>query len=107
MAAAKNTLARKARSVPRRAKHRPPSPDSAAGILPAVRLRLKFVMAAAFTACAALEFQNAESDADIALVLGRCVGDEIDRQIEEIDRVIATLSGSRANAAARRFRGAR
>jgi hypothetical protein len=41
MAAAKNTLARKARSVPRRAKHRPPSPDSAAGILSAVRLRLK------------------------------------------------------------------
>jgi hypothetical protein len=46
-------------------------------------------MAAAFTVCAALRFQNAELDADIALIVGRCVGDEIDRQIEAIDRVIA------------------
>lgn len=42
MAAAKNTRARKARSVPHRVKrHRPVRPDSAAGMLSAVRLRLK------------------------------------------------------------------
>jgi hypothetical protein len=102
MAAAKNTRARNARSLPRRAKRRPvPSgtiaPTSPVGILSAVRRRLKFVMAAAFTVCAALEFQNAELDADIALIVGRCVGDEIDRQIEAIDRAIATLSQTRAN----------
>lgn len=100
MAAAKNTRARKARSVPRRVK-RYPAPDSAAGVLSAVRLRLKFVMAAAFTISAALQFQNAELDADIALIVGRCVGDEIDRQIEAIDRVIGRLPGARAREAPR------
>jgi hypothetical protein len=58
-------------------------------------------MAAAFTVCAALEFQNADIDADIALVVGRCVGDEIDRQIEAIDRVIARLPGARGREAPR------
>jgi len=33
------------------------------------------------TICAALQFQNAELDADIALIVARCVGDKIDRQI--------------------------
>jgi hypothetical protein len=94
MAAAQNTRARKARSVPHRVK-RYPAPDSAAGILSAVRLRLKFVMAAAFTISAALQFQNADLDAEMALMVGRCVGDEIDEQIEEIDRVIAKLLGGR------------
>ncbi len=101
MAAAKNNRARKARSVPHRTKHRPISPDSPAGILSAVRRRLKLVMAAAFTVCAALEFQNAELDTDIALIVGRCVGDEIDLQIEAIDRVIAGLPGSRGRGAPR------
>lgn len=51
---------------------------SPVGILSAIRRHLKFVMAAAFT----------------------CVGDEIDRQIEALDLVIATLSQTRANVAA-------
>lgn len=58
-------------------------------------------MAAAFTACAALKFQNAELDEDIALVVGRCVGDEIDRQIEAINRVIGRLPGVRGREAPR------
>lgn len=110
MAAAKNTRARNARSLPRRIKRRPVpaptarfDPTSAVGILSAVRRRLKFVMAAAFTVSAALEFQNAEMDAEVALIVGRCVGDEIDRQIEEIDGVIAIMAGARASAARRRF----
>ena len=92
MAAAKNTRARKAHPAPHRPKPRPVLPESPARILSAVRLRLKFVMAAAFTVCAALRFQNAELDADIALVVGRCVGDEVDRQIEEIDHAVAMLA---------------
>lgn len=107
MAAAKNTRARNARSLSRRAQRRPApqantGPTSTVGILSAVRRRLKFVMAAAFTVSAALEYQNAEMDAEVALIVGRCVGDEIDRQVEEIDRVIATLSGTRASASRRR-----
>ena len=74
-------------------------------VLSAVRLRLEFVMAAAFTVSAALQFQNAELGADIALVVGRCVDDEIDRQIEEVGRAIAMLSGAPGNASAGRFRG--
>ena len=101
MAAAKNTRAGKARSVPHRARPRPVPPESAERILSAVRLRLKFVMAAAFTVCAALRFQNAELDEDIALIVGRCVGDEVDRQIEAIDRVIGRLPGARGREAPR------
>ena len=102
MATAKNPRARKARSVPHRVKrHHLVHPDSAAGMLSAIRLRLKFIMAAAFTICAALQFQNAELDTDIALIVGRCVGDEIDRQIEAIDRVIARLAGARGSEAPR------
>jgi len=70
-------------------------------MLSAVRRRLKFVMAAAFTICAALQFQNAELDEEIALMVGRCVGDEIDSQIEAIDRVIARLPGVRRKGAPR------
>ena len=70
MAAAKNTRARKARSVTHCLKPRSVPPESPARILFAVRLRLKFVMAAAFTVCAAVEFQNAELDEDIALIVG-------------------------------------
>ena len=76
-------------------------PQSPARILSAVCLRLKFVMAAAFTVCAALKFQNAELDEDIALIVGRCVGDEIDRQIEAIDHVIARLADARGSQAPR------
>jgi hypothetical protein len=101
MAAAKNTCARKARSVPHCLKPRPVPPESPARILSAVRLRLKFVMAAAFTVCAALKFQNAELDEDIALIVGRCVGDEVDRQIEAIDHVIGRLPGARGREAPR------
>ncbi len=36
-------------------------------------------------------------DAELALIVGRCVGDEVDLQIEAIDRAIATLSQTRAN----------
>lgn len=101
MAAAKNTRARMAHSAPRRPRSRPVPPESPARILSAVRLRLKFVMAAAFTVCAALKFQNAELDEDIALIVGRCVGDEIDRQIEAIDRVIGRLPGARGREVSR------
>lgn len=58
-------------------------------------------MAAAFTVCAALEFQNADIDADIALVVGHCVDDEVDRQIEAIDRVVGRLPGARGREAPR------
>ena len=101
MAAAKNTRARKSHSAPNRRKPRPVPPESPARILSAIRLRLKFIMADAFTISAALQFQNAELDADIALIVGRCVGDEIDRQIEAIDRVIGRLPGTRGRAAPR------
>lgn len=101
MAAAKNTRARKARSVPHRPRPRPVPPESPARALSAIRLRLKFVMAAAFTVCAALKFQNAELDEDIALIVGRCVGDEIDRQIEAIDRLIGWMPGVRGREAPR------
>jgi hypothetical protein len=101
MAAAKNTRARTAHSAPHRPRPRPVPPESPVRILSAIRLRLKFVMAAAFTISAALQFQNAELDADIALIVGRCVGDEIDHQIEVIDCVIGRLPGARGREAPR------
>ena len=79
----------------------PVPPESPARTLSAIRLRLKLVMAAAFTISAALQLQDPELDADMALVVGRRVGDEIDRQIEAIDRVIAKLPGARGREAPR------
>ncbi len=58
-------------------------------------------MAAMFTISAALQFQNAEFDEDIALIVGRRVVNEIDRQIEVIDRVIGRLAGAQGREAPR------
>jgi hypothetical protein len=51
--------------------------------------------------CAALQFQNAELDSEISLMVGRCVGDEIDRQIEAIECAIARLPSVRRRVAPR------
>ena len=49
-----------------------------------IRRRLTVVMSAATVCSAALRAQRSDSDADIALVLQRCVSDELDRLAEEI-----------------------
>lgn len=54
-----------------------------------IRLRLAVAMSAAYVVGAALNSQHADSDQDAALVLQRCVGDELGRQIERLDAVIA------------------
>jgi len=47
-----------------------------------ISLRLKVAMAATVVCGAALKSQNADSDEDAAVVLQRCVADELDRPIE-------------------------
>jgi hypothetical protein len=49
-----------------------------------ISLRLKVAMAATVVCGAALKSQNADSDEDAAVVLQRCVADELDRQIERL-----------------------
>jgi hypothetical protein len=46
-------------------------------------------MSAAYVASAALKAQDADSDADAALVLQRSVGDVLDAQIERLDVLAA------------------
>jgi hypothetical protein len=58
-------------------------------VLSDISLRLKVAMAATAVCGAALKSQNADSDEDAAVVLQRCVADELDRQIERLDAVIA------------------
>jgi hypothetical protein len=50
-----------------------------------ISVRLKVAMAATVVCGAALKSQNADSDEDAAVVLQRCVADELDRQIERLD----------------------
>ena len=59
------------------------------GVLKDVCRRLRIVMAATVVCTAALESQAADYDGDATLVLQRCVGDELDRQIEQLDTLIA------------------
>jgi hypothetical protein len=42
-------------------------------------------MAIAYVTSAALKAQDADSDNEAALVLQRCVADELDRQLERLD----------------------
>jgi hypothetical protein len=80
--AARNSTTRK--SARRRQKESP----SNVSTLREVRARLAIARAAAYTASAALRQQNADADAEIALTLQRCLGDELDRQIERLTALI-------------------
>jgi hypothetical protein len=76
--------ATKARSIKRNRKPRPKhvvASDELAGI----RQRLAVAMACAYVTSAALIAQQSDSDGEAALILRRCVGDELDKQIERLD----------------------
>jgi hypothetical protein len=66
----------------------PPAPIVSSELLQ-IRERLALAMATAYVANVALKAQEADNDVDVALVLQRLVGDELDRQIERLDAVIA------------------
>ena len=80
-------LSRNPRRQP--ASHCPPvrSLDSVSA-LSEVRNRLEVVRAAAYVSSAALRLQQADSDADVAIVLQRLVGDVLDREIQKLDAVV-------------------
>lgn len=61
-------------------------------ILRDIRERLAVVYAVALTAAAALRSQSADIDADVALTLRYCVGDELGRQIERIENLIGGVA---------------
>ena len=109
MATAKFIRAGKARSsIPRRSRRRPPSVPAAApqltgrkrAVIPGtraagrtdalreIRSKLEIAMAVVCISSAALRAQGADNDANVALCLQRCAGDEIDRQIERIDALL-------------------
>jgi hypothetical protein len=53
-------------------------------------------MAVVAVASMALKHQNAEADADVALLLQRCVADELFNQLQRLDPILAnarTISG--------------
>jgi hypothetical protein len=56
--------------------------------LRAIRARLEIASAVAYVCAAALREQATEIDTEVALSLQRCVGDEVDRQTESIDRLL-------------------
>ena len=58
-----------------------------------VRSRLEVVRAAAYVSSAALRLQQADSDADVAIILRRLVADVLDREIQELDAVIGGSTG--------------
>ena len=60
--------------------------------LRAIRARLEIASAVAYVCAAALREQATEIDTEVALSLQRCVGDEVDRQTESIDRLLGEPS---------------
>jgi len=73
--------------------NRPASPavapiESAAAALRHVRGRLEIVRAVIVVSRLALDAQAADADHDIAVTLKRCVTDELERQIEQIDGIL-------------------
>ena len=51
--------------------------------------RLEAVRSIAHTSSAALKFQRADIDVDVAVVIQRCIADEIDRLLERIDSLLS------------------
>lgn len=62
---------------------------SAAAILAEVRQRLEVASAVAAVTCAALRSQAADADHDAATTLQRHVCDELSRQIEKLNLIVA------------------
>jgi hypothetical protein len=58
-------------------------------VLSEIRPRLLVAMAASAVCSAALKAQHADSDDDVAVLLQRSIADELNRQIERLDAVIA------------------
>lgn len=69
-----------------------------AGALREIRQQLDLAHACAIIVEHALLEQNVELDHDAALVLKRCVGDELDRQIERIDILLGNRDPSEKDA---------
>lgn len=66
----------------------PAQPDSVpASALLHIHRKLEIVGAVAYI-CASVLTEQASEEQDVGLVLRRCVGDEIDRLMEEIDRLL-------------------
>ncbi len=68
-----------------------PSPtghSALAAALRDIRRRLAVARSTAYTAATALRYECSDIDDDVAVTLQRCVGDEVDRQIERIDMLI-------------------
>ena len=61
-------------------------------VLRAIRNRLETVRAGVIAASGALLLQDADMDSDVALLLRRFVADELGRQIEALDAVLARSS---------------
>lgn len=53
-----------------------------------IHRKLEIAGAVAYICAATLRAQAADYDTDVALCLQRCVGDELDRQMEQIDRLL-------------------
>lgn len=68
--------------------HSPAGHAASTNALRDIRHRLAVVRAAAYTAARALRHECSDIDDDVAVTLQRCVGDEVDRQIERIDMLI-------------------
>ena len=69
-----------------------PKPPTVADTLIKVRNGIEIAMSVAYVTGAALKDQGADVDREAALALQRCVGDELDRQIERIDGLISEVA---------------
>ena len=74
----------------RRPTPRPSSlPHNTSSCLRQMRTRLETVRAIVHLSSATLRAQQSDADTDVALILQRCVGDVLDREIETLDVIVA------------------
>ncbi len=63
-------------------------------VLAQIQARLTLVLSAITVASSALKYQNAEIDADVALLLRRSVANEIQQSLVDLERFLANRSTS-------------
>lgn len=99
ISAKKATTARRRTSSAVATRRRKPEPNAvmlkdSASVLRGVRNRVETMKAIAYVANAALRLQSARSGLDVAHVLQQSVGDEIGREINYFDIVLAEAAES-------------
>jgi hypothetical protein len=86
----------RSRGRPKPARQSSAEDPTLVSVLRDIRLRLSVIRSVTYTASIALKFYSAEADVEVAVTLQRCVGDELDRQLERLDDLLKRMGAHSA-----------